>query len=83
MDEREKNLPKWAQELIASLRRRVESGNEPLLREVARLRPLNEKLKSENEAYREFLDCAARGKHMTAQAIVDVLDECGIGKKGE
>lgn len=74
MDEREKNIPRWAQELIGNLRTQLRANAEPLVREIAKLRPINEQLKAENEAYRELLDCAARGKHMTAEAIINLLE---------
>lgn len=73
MEEREKNLPRWAQELIADLRKRVSAAVDPLTREIARLRPERDTLKARNEALIELLECAARGGHKTAQDIVNVL----------
>lgn len=73
MDEREKNLPKWAQETIKELRLRCSANAEPLARELAVLRPLIEKLRNENGALREILECASRGRHMNSQTVMDVL----------
>lgn len=74
MDPRETKLPVWAQELLADLRRRVQYGNEPVLREIAHLRPQVELFKRKNEALTELLECAARGWHKDAQAIVEILE---------
>ena len=73
MDPREVKLPVWARELIATLRLRVETDNEPLRREVVKLRPLVEELKRRNEALTELLECAARGQHKTAQEIMEII----------
>lgn len=73
VDERELKLPTWAQRLIASLRDRLSIANEPLINELAKLRPQVELLKRKNEALTELLDCAARGGHPTAQDIMDII----------
>jgi hypothetical protein len=73
MDDREAKLPAWARELIADLRRRVQCATEHLAAEVAKFRPQMELLKSRNEALTELLDCAARGGHKTAQAIMEII----------
>lgn len=73
-DSRENNLPKWAQELIADLRKKVQSSNEPLIAELAKLRPMVQKLKDCNDGLEELLRCAAKGGHMTAQDIDKALD---------
>jgi galactokinase/mevalonate kinase-like predicted kinase len=46
MDEREKKLPKWAQELIADLRKRIEMGDTELLTKMISLRSEIQQLKS-------------------------------------
>jgi hypothetical protein len=74
MDEREAKLPKWAQDLITDLRKRVEHGNEPLLKELAQLRPKMELIKARNEAMTELFECAAKGGHATAQEIVQIIE---------
>lgn len=73
-DEREASLPKWAQELIRSLRLRIQVATEPLVAELARLRPRMELLKARWEAMTELLECAARGGHKTAEEIVRTLE---------
>ena len=73
MDQREEKLPAWARQLIDSLRLRVESATEPLVREIARLRPRAELLEARNSALTELLDCAAKGGHKTAKEIMDIL----------
>lgn len=78
MDEREAKLPQWTQDLIASLRERLSIQNEPLIREVAKLRPQVELLKARNEALTELLDCAARGGHKTAQEIMEIIQAYGL-----
>lgn len=75
VDERENKLPVWARELIADLRMRVQYGNEPLLDEVAKLRPQVEVLKRRNEALTELLQCAARGGHKTSQEVIAIIEE--------
>lgn len=72
-DEREEKLPAWAQSLIRGLRERLKIANEPLLAEVAKLRPQVDLLKARNEALTELLECAARGGHKTASEIVDII----------
>jgi hypothetical protein len=73
MDPREEKLPRWAKELIADLRKRVQYGNEPLLREISQLRPQVELLKRRNEALTELLGCAARGEHKYAIEIMGII----------
>lgn len=75
MDPRESKLPVWAQQLIADLRKRIQYGNEPLLDEIGKLRPLNEKLKRRNEALTELLECAASGQHKDAQEIIAIIGQ--------
>lgn len=72
-DEREKSLPKWAQQMIAELRQRINSNEEPLLKELVRLRPKVELLQASNEALHELLRCAAKGGHVSAADIESVL----------
>ena len=74
MDPRENNLPKWAQEVISSLRLRLEANREPLLTELVRLRPRVELLEARNCALNELLQCAARGGHITAAEIVNIIE---------
>ncbi len=74
-DSREEKLPSWARQLIADLRKRVQYGNEPLIKEIATLRPLHKKLKAENDALKELLRAAAKGGHLTAQDIIAVIEE--------
>lgn len=74
MDPRESNLPKWAQELIADLRRRVQYGNEPVIAEIAKLRPQVETFKARNDGLTELLACAAKGGHVTSIDITNILD---------
>lgn len=75
MDSREQNLPKWAQDIINHLRKRVQYGNEPLIAELAKLRPKVEALKAKNDALIELLQAAARGGHMTSSDIITVITE--------
>jgi hypothetical protein len=72
-DDREKNLPKWAQEIINRLRRDLEQRGEILAREVAKLRPLVDLYKARNDALTELLECAARGQHKPSQEIIEIL----------
>lgn len=72
-DPREDKLPNWAKELIADLRRRIQYGNEPLINEIAKLRPQMEKMRAQHEAMTELLECAARGGHKTAQEIIAII----------
>lgn len=74
MDPRENSLPKWSQQLIADLRNRVKYAVEPMVTELARLRPQVERLKAHNEAMQDLLSCAARGGHKTAQEIIEVIE---------
>lgn len=74
MDEREVRLPAWAQQLIADLRKKVQYGNEPLMKELAKLRPQVELLMARNGALTELLECAAMGGHKTAQEIVKIIE---------
>lgn len=78
MDEREKNLPRWAQEIIINLRKRVEAQAEPLVRELATLRPRVDLLTRRNEALTELLECAALGNHKTAQEIVNIIGQYSL-----
>ncbi len=73
VDSREEKLPVWAKQLIADLRRRIEAQGEPLVRELARLRPQVDLLKARNEALTELLECAARGGHKTAEEIMEII----------
>lgn len=75
MDSREVNLPKWAQELIKDLRQRVQFGNEPLLKEVAELRPKVASLRAKNDALMELLSMAAKGGHLASSDIIAVISE--------
>ncbi len=72
-DRREAALPKWVKELIDDLRKRVQFATEPMVKELARLRPQVELLKTRNEALTELLECAARGGHKTAQEIMEII----------
>lgn len=78
VDDREEKLPAWARGVIADLRTRVVHQCEPLIRELAILRPRMDALKNRNEALIELLDCAARGGHKTAQEIVKVIECYGL-----
>jgi cell division protein FtsB len=78
IDEREKNLPKWAQELLNDTRKSAASANEALTRELAALRPRVKLLEAEKGAMMELLQAAARGEHKDAAAIIEVLDGYGL-----
>lgn len=78
MDEREKNLPKWAQELITDLRKRVEYSTEPLTRELAEIRPRVRLLETRNGALLELLECAAKGGHINSQTVISVIQGYGM-----
>lgn len=78
MDEREKALPKWAQELITRLRSVIEEKNGPLLRELENLRPKVDLLKRENGALREMLEYAGRGGHPTSSLITQIINSHGL-----
>ena len=75
MDPREKNLPRWAQDLINDLRRCLNVSRDQLVTEIARLRPRVEVLECRNGALTELLECAARGGHKTAAEIVAIVEE--------
>ena len=85
LDPREAKLPAWAQQLIASLRLRIDATRDPLVMEIARLRPQVELLKARNEAFTELFECAARGGHKTAKEIMDIITayELTLTKRGE
>ncbi len=83
MDERENKLPVWAKETLANLRRQVQRGNEPLIKECATLRPLVVKLRAENDALKDLLAAAAKGGHLTAQQIIGVIEEYAPWKDEE
>lgn len=72
-DDREDKLPAWAKQIIHDLRQRLRTSNEPLVAELAKLRPQVEFLKRRNEALTELLECAALGQHKTAAEIVAIL----------
>lgn len=78
MDPREEKLPQWAQQLIKGLRERADIAREPLVREVAKLRPQVELLRRRNEALTELLECAAKGGHPTAQEIIAIIGDCDL-----
>jgi len=78
MDEREKNLPRWAQELIRQLRLQVQTVAENSGKELAILRPRVEKLRAENDGLQELLRCAAKGGHITAIEVVNCLAGYGL-----
>lgn len=73
-EDREKTLPKWAQEIIAELRHRLKTDSEQAIKELNRLRPRVEFLEAKNNGLMELLGCAAKGGHMTAQEICSLLD---------
>lgn len=75
MDPREVTLPKWAQQTINDLRKRVQSGNEPLLKEVSQLRPQVAHLRAKNDALNELLQMAAKGGHVAALDIINVIQD--------
>jgi hypothetical protein len=83
VDEREKNLPKWAQDLIAGLRLRIKSACEPIVAELAKLRPIAELSKVRYDAISELLTCAASGGHKTAEQIIEIIRSYDLilGKK--
>lgn len=72
-DDREKNLPNWAQSLINDLRLRVQIATEQSAKEIARLRPRVDLLERRNESLNELLECAAKGGHITSSEIIEVL----------
>lgn len=73
-DPREKNLPKWAQDIISDLRKRIEYVREPLVAEIAKMRPQYERYKARYEAMQELIDCAAKGEHKDAQEIITIIE---------
>jgi hypothetical protein len=73
MDERESRLPMWTKELLADLRKRVACGNEPLIKEITRLRPKVELLSARNGALMELLECAARGGSIASCDIINII----------
>lgn len=80
-DEREARLPRWAQTMLSTLRERVKVATEPLVAELAKLRPKVKRLRAQNEALTELLQCAALGGHHDAQTIVEVLQNYDIPMK--
>ncbi len=72
-DPREEKLPNWARQLIASLRLRLDAKVDPLVAELAKLRPRVELLMARESAMTELLECAARGGHKTAKEIVEII----------
>ena len=78
MDEREARLPAWARELIADLRKKVQYGNEPLIKELSILRPKVERLERINGAMTDLLRCAASGDHKGAVEIVAILESYSL-----
>lgn len=72
-NERESRLPAWARETINMQRSQLAAQAEPLVRELATLRPLVEKLRNKNSALVLLLDCAAKGGHVTSQEIMTEL----------
>lgn len=74
MDQREQNLPFWAQKLITELRERIATSNQPLIKELAKLRPQVAALTAKNDALRELLGMAALCGHATASEIMAVID---------
>lgn len=74
-DPREEKLPVWAKQLLEHLRKEIQHGCEPLLKELAVLRPKNAQLKAENDALRELLGMAAKGGHIAAAEIMKVIEE--------
>jgi hypothetical protein len=79
---REAGLPKWAQQELQRLRDRVQYGNEPLLKEVVSLRPKVALLQAKNDALTELLACAAKGGHVTAQDIMEMLEGYDLVLRG-
>ena len=73
MDEREANLPKWAQQVIQELRKSIKHLAEGPAREIAKLTRENVLYQRRFEAMTELLECAARGDHKTAQEIVSII----------
>lgn len=73
-EEQEEKLPKWAKERLKELRQRLQFATEPLTKELAKLRPMVELLKSRNNGLEELLRCAAKGGHLTAQDIMQALE---------
>ncbi len=78
MDEREKNLPKWAQELIEKLRSQHRLDTEHMAKELAVLRPRVDLLQRRIGGMEDLLKCAANGGHLTARQIVEVFEEYGL-----
>lgn len=76
MDSREERLPAWCKELLSSLRQRVQSGNEPLLKELAMLRPKVADLAAKNNALTKLLfEIATEDGHVGASDIISVIEE--------
>lgn len=73
MTEREAKLPAWARELIADLRKDVQLRVEVITRDNKQLVERVRLLSSRNEALTELLECAAKGGHITATVIADML----------
>lgn len=74
-DPREARLPNWAREIINNLRKRLEAATEPMVKELAKLRPQMALLKARNESMQELLECAAKGGHRSAQEIMDIIGQ--------
>ena len=73
MDEREVNLLKWARDLVARLRRQLQTGADPL-KEIKVLCPGITKLQARYDAVYELLDRASDGGHITSKEIIDVIE---------
>ena len=54
------------------------ANSEPLISELATIRPQVELLKRRIAATEELLSCAAKGGHMTAQEIINVLESYSL-----
>ena len=80
-DPREANLPKWAQETLSQLRKRIEtfSGREnPFVKELANLRPQVLVLKDRLNAMDEIMQYLIKGGHPDAAKIRELVGGYGM-----
>lgn len=78
VDERENNLPKWAQELINRLRAEGQTRTERLTAEIEKLRPQCKLLTNRLAAMDEIMDYLVRGGHPDAAQIKRIVGGFGM-----
>lgn len=77
-DDRESNLPKWAQTHIIALRNETQYTVDYLTKEVARLRPQVALLTNRLAAMDEIMEYLIKGGHPDAQKIHDIVGGYGL-----